>query len=242
MNGGGGSDGIDYSSRAENLTIAIDGSAKSGGFMENDTLASIENAVGGAGNDTIYGNDAANSLAGGAGTDGIVGRQGNDYLAGHEGNDYLEGGDGTNYVAGGADNDTLIGVGGSDILEGASGRDRVTYLGATSGVIARIGTGTSGPVGEADTIGNDVEDLEGSIYADKLYGNGAGNHLIGNARSDVLVGNGGVDNVEGGAGADTLNTAGDGKADKTSCGSASDVANADTIDAVNADCETVNKT
>jgi Ca2+-binding RTX toxin-like protein len=242
VNGGSGDDRIDYSSRSENLTIAIDGSTKSGGFMENDTLSAIESAVGGAGNDTIYGNDAANSLAGGNGADGIVGRGGNDYLAGHEGNDFLEGGPGTNYVAAGADNDTLVGVGGSDILEGASGRDLVTYLGATTGVIARIGTGTSGPVGEADQIRSDVEDLEGSIHADKLYGNGAANRLIGKARSDVLVGNGGVDNQEGGAGADTLNTAGDGNQDKSSCGSESDVANADKIDVVNADCETVNKT
>ena len=50
--GGAGADRIDYSSRADALTIALDGSAKSGGFMENDGLASMENAVGGAGDDT----------------------------------------------------------------------------------------------------------------------------------------------------------------------------------------------
>jgi Ca2+-binding RTX toxin-like protein len=76
--GGSGSDTIDYSSRDENLTIALDGSSKSGGPMEKDTLTSIENANGGSGNDTIYGNDAPNSLTGLSGTDGIVGFKGND--------------------------------------------------------------------------------------------------------------------------------------------------------------------
>ena len=41
--------------------------------------------------------------------------------------------------------------------------------------------------------------------------------------------------------ADTLKTVGDGVKDQSSCGGAIDVANADTIDTVNADCETVNK-
>ena len=54
--GGEGSDTIDYSSRDDNLTIALDGSQKSGGFMENDVLHQMENANGGSGNDTIYGN------------------------------------------------------------------------------------------------------------------------------------------------------------------------------------------
>jgi len=79
--GGSGSDTIDYSSRDENLTIALDGSAKSGGFMENDILTSIENANGGSGNDTLYGSSASNSLTGRGGGDGIDGRGGNDYLA-----------------------------------------------------------------------------------------------------------------------------------------------------------------
>ena len=92
VNGGSGADRIDYSSRADSLTIAIDGSSKSGGFMENDSLSSIEDAVGGGGNDLIYGNDSPNSLNGREGDDAISGRKGNDYLSGDEGNDHwLEG-------------------------------------------------------------------------------------------------------------------------------------------------------
>jgi Ca2+-binding RTX toxin-like protein len=239
--GGSGSDTIDYSSRDENLTIAIDGSRKSGGYMENDDLHQMENVNGGSGNDTIYGNDASNSLTGGPGGDGIVGYKGNDYLAGHTGNDFLEGDAGNDYVVGGENNDLLEAAGGDDSLYGASGRDRVSYDGATAGVTVYIGLGTSGQPGEADKITHDVEDLEGSPYADVLHGSSGANQLIGNGQADVLVGHGGADTLQGGAGPDTLKTFGDGVQDVSACGSGLDAAKADQIDSLAADCETVDK-
>jgi Ca2+-binding RTX toxin-like protein len=239
--GGDGSDTIDYSSRDENLTIAIDGSQKSGGFMENDDLHQMENANGGSGNDTIYGNDDPNSLMGGPGTDGIVGHKGNDYLSGGPDNDFLDGDAGNDYVVGGEDNDILEAAVGDDDLYGASGRDRVSYDDAGAGVTAHLGTSGNGVNGEDDTIGSDVEDLEGSSYADKLYGNGWGNVLTGDGQADVLVGKGGADTEQGGPGPDTLNTAGDGTKDTSACGNGVDVATADQIDSVGGDCETVNK-
>jgi len=136
----------------------------------------------------------------------------------------------------------LDGVGGSDTLEGGSGRDRVSYFWANSGVVARIGTGTSGPVGELDKITNDVEDLEGSVYADKLYGNGAGNVLAGLGGADTLVGYGGADTLKGDAGADKLYTSGDAVQDHASCGTEADQATADKLDLVDADCEVATKT
>jgi Ca2+-binding RTX toxin-like protein len=240
--GGSGDDTVDYSERDDNLTIAIDGSRKSGGFMENDTLTAFENANGGGGNDTIYGNDASNSLTGNGGGDGIDGKGGNDYVSGGPGNDFVAGGPGNNWVVGGEDDDTLYAVGGNDTLWGASGHDTVSYWGATSGVTARIGTGTSGQVGESDTIHGDVEDLQGSIYGDTLVGNGAANHLWGLAGADKLVGGGGADTLDGGEGPDTLNSVGDATQDHSTCGAGADTANADKIDIATADCETVNKT
>lgn len=47
----------------------------------------IENAVGGSGNDTLTGNDAANTLTGGAGDDVLTGGAGNDVLNGDGGVD-----------------------------------------------------------------------------------------------------------------------------------------------------------
>ena len=239
--GGAGGDTVDYSSRSGNLVIALDGSSKSGGFMENDTLSSIENANGGDGDDTIYGNDAPNSLIGRGGTDGIDGKGGNDYLSGEAGNDWLGGGPGNDWVTGGDGADTLWAPGGNDSLYGGPGKDVVSYWGATGPVIAHIGTGTSGQSGEADAIQTDVEDLQGSIYDDKLYGNAVGNHLSGLSGKDMLVGNGGADTLEGNEGADILNSNGDATQDKSMCGAGADTANADKVDTVAPDCETVHK-
>ena len=54
----------------------------------------IENAVTGAGNDMLKGNDVANRLDGGAGNDSLLGGKGNDTLVAGAGNDALDGGDG----------------------------------------------------------------------------------------------------------------------------------------------------
>lgn len=58
----------------------------------------IENAVGGGGADTIYGNAAGNRLIGGAGDDTIYALTGDDVIVGGAGNDTIDGGEGTDYV------------------------------------------------------------------------------------------------------------------------------------------------
>ena len=65
-----------------------------GNSLLTDTLVSIENLIGTAGNDTIIGNTANNSLNGGAGNDSINGGDGVDTLIGGAGNDTLTGGAG----------------------------------------------------------------------------------------------------------------------------------------------------
>ncbi|WP_422040367.1 M10 family metallopeptidase C-terminal domain-containing protein [Roseibium sp.] len=54
----------------------------------------IENAIGGSGNDIIYGNELANELRGLGGNDSLVGREGDDILIGGTGVDTMEGGEG----------------------------------------------------------------------------------------------------------------------------------------------------
>src|SRR5262249_56694422 len=67
-----------------------------GGFMTNNLAiaynVTIENAIGGSGNDTITGNDANNTLWGGPGNDTLLGGIGNDILHGGPGSDLLNGG------------------------------------------------------------------------------------------------------------------------------------------------------
>jgi len=75
------------------------------GAAGNDTLAGIENVLSGAGNDSLLGDGAANTLTAGSGNDTIVAGAGRDSLAGADGNDQLDGA---------ANQDTLLGGAGID--------------------------------------------------------------------------------------------------------------------------------
>ncbi len=95
---GGGTDTLNVSGFNQNQMINLNAGAFSniGGLTGNVSIAvgaSIENAVGGAGNDVVYGNEAANLLTGNGGDDSIDGGAGNDTLLGGAGNDSLSGGD-----------------------------------------------------------------------------------------------------------------------------------------------------
>lgn len=88
--GGGG-----FLSTSETLT---------GGFLIAKGVA-IENAIGGAKDDILHGQDLDNVLIGNAGNDTLFGHAGNDLLDGGAGNDLLDGGPGSDRLDGGAGND-----------------------------------------------------------------------------------------------------------------------------------------
>lgn len=92
---GGGIDTIDLSGYTTDSTLYLtEGDFSSVGYMTNNLViaygAEIENAIGGTGSDTIYGNDLANNIAGGQGNDTIHGSLGNDTLDGGGGSDTVE--------------------------------------------------------------------------------------------------------------------------------------------------------
>jgi Ca2+-binding RTX toxin-like protein len=139
----------------------------SGGFDTN-TLniaygATIENARGGKGNDSLYGNGAANSLIGNAGNDYCFGDAGNDKIEGGKGNDTLDGWTGNDVIGGGDGHDTLLGYSGDDTLGGSTGNDVLW--------------------GED---GNDR--LTGGLGKDTLYGNAGKDIFDFNMKSESAVG------------------------------------------------------
>ena len=155
-----------------------------GGF----TIASgviIENAEGGAGDDLITGNGAANRLAGGLGLDEI------------------HGGDGDDLLIGGADADELF---------GGAGLDTVDYSASDAAVFVTLGGTATGGDAEGDSlngieniIGSSTHDLlTGDAEANAIYGGDGSDFLKGGAGADMLFGGAGFDALEGGAGADTL--------------------------------------
>jgi Ca2+-binding RTX toxin-like protein len=118
---GGGNDTLDLSGWSTSSTIKLKAGSYSSanGMTYNIAIAygaSIENAVGGSGDDKITGNSLANKLVGGAG---------NDTLNGSSGDDWLDGGAGKDILYGGAGNDTFIFDNGDDLakLDGGSGTD-----------------------------------------------------------------------------------------------------------------------
>ncbi len=137
----------------------------------------IENAIGGSGDDDIYGNGAANTLQG------------------RNGADYLYGGGGT---------DVLIGGAGADLLDGGTGTDTASYTTASAAVRVDLLTPASN-TGEAagDTFFL-IEVLAGSSFNDTLGGDNLVNTLYGNSGNDALDGRGSLDYLFGGDGNDTL--------------------------------------
>lgn len=208
---GGGEDTIDAShqSGASLIDLTPGGTSSIGGLTSNiriatappdadgnipdaqdltDTRHFIENATGGAGNDTIIGNVVANKIDGGAGADtvsyaqskaGVVvdlgddlaesgGDADGDRLAGIENvtatrfDDIVRGDSVANLLRGEGGNDTLIGADG-DTLQGGEGSD--TLL-AESGQVALFG-GTSADLfqlGSADAASGLDEFLAATIH------------------------------------------------------------------------------
>ena len=117
-NGESGSDTLDFSQTSAPATVnlgttlfgfTLDGiGSATGGQIGTDILLSIENAIGGSGNDAITGDNLANVVRGGAGNDTISGLRGDDNLAGDAGNDRLIGGRGSDLMSGGPDADTFV--------------------------------------------------------------------------------------------------------------------------------------
>ncbi|MFC7477387.1 M10 family metallopeptidase [Dankookia sp. GCM10030260] len=155
---------------------------------QGDARSLIEDAIGGAGNDTLRGNAAGNHLSGGAG---------NDSLAGLDGADTLDGGAGTNSLSGGGGDDTYIVASATDLLGEAvnQGNDTIhTGLAWTLGANLEhlVLTGTADIGGTGDALGNRIE------------GNAGANRLTGAAGNDTLRGAEGRDTLDGGTGSNSL--------------------------------------
>ena len=107
----GGSDTFDFSGYYQDQLIDLNSEHFSnvGGFIGNVSIAStvtIENAIGGSGNDTFYGNSGSNQIEGGGGDDVFFADPGNDVLDGGAGADVIDGGGGADVINAGGGNDT----------------------------------------------------------------------------------------------------------------------------------------
>ena len=182
---------------------------------------------GGRGNDLVEGGEGADSVAGGPGTDELFGDEGADFLAAGPGDDALDGGDGNDTLTGECDQMPCPNPAGGDDIVGGAGFDLFRYesYGPAAVTITIDGVRNDGAAGEGDNVHTDVEDVE----------------VTGPAPATV-TGSSGFNSLATGSGTDVVNSA-DGGPDRVSCGGgSSDTANADDVDVVNSDCESVNRT
>lgn len=113
--------------------------------------------------------------------------------------------------------DVLRGMGGNDVLDGGRGSDTVSYEHVgDAGAIVSLAAPPSG------TTFVSIENLRGSVGADRLSGDAQANVLTGLAGNDVLFGLEGDDTLLGGDGNDTLD--GGAGADRLVGGAGVDVA------------------
>jgi serralysin len=229
----GGNDTLDVSGFTTNQRVSlVAGSFSDVGYMTKNVAiafgATIENAVGGAGADTIIGNAVVNHLTGGRGADTLTGGAGADVFV-------FRAGDGRDTITdfqAGADHLQVSGYStytvaqsGADTLVTFSAGDTILLKGVQASTVTAASFLMNGVVSPPPVSPPPVSPppvspppAPTSAYAHTFVGTATNNTISGStgadliqglAGNDVLSGLAGNDRLEGGAGADRL-SGGDG--------------------------------
>ena len=216
IDGGIDVDTVDYSNLAGKLSVTLDTTTavnvKLTG-INNHTIASIENIIATAQDDTLVGDSNNNLFKGLSGVDTLYGEDGNDTLEGGDAGDILRGGAGDDIFAGGT---LTYNVNGSiaSHTDGSTGDvDIASYSDATVSVNVDLSLTQGNAINVGTGLGSDVfygiEGVIGGSADDTLKGTIGANSLIGGLGNDTLLG-GGVsggsatvyDYIEGGEGSE----------------------------------------
>ena len=104
IDGGIGTDTVDYSSRTAAIVVKLDGKANDGEAGEHDFVVGVTNEtlIGGSGNDRLdaTGDPSVHLLQGNAGNDTLIGGQNRDMIDGAAGNDSLVGNENADSLTG----------------------------------------------------------------------------------------------------------------------------------------------
>ncbi|WP_244928303.1 Calx-beta domain-containing protein [Nocardioides sp. W7] len=204
INGGDGNDLTDYSDHVEDVTVDL--AETSGQAGEQDKATSIEQVVGGAGDDTVT-IPAGESLQvdGGSGDDQVTGTTGTAVVMGGDGADRFVGGTGSAQFMGGGGDDVFVDGPGSQTFLGMEGRDTVDYSATDAPVRVDLdGAPGDGPIGVGNDNIMDADLVLGTVHPDQLVGSSAAEELRGGAGDDALSGGGGDDLLLGAGGDDEL--------------------------------------
>jgi Ca2+-binding RTX toxin-like protein len=168
-----GIDTLDLSGWSTSSTISlVPGTFSSGNSMTNNISIAyscvIENAVGGAGNDVLVGNDYGNTLNGGGGDDNLTGGSGGDTLIGGDGIDTVS------YYSSGAGVYVDLSLTGAQTSAGDASGDILSGFESIEG----------------SNNGSDV--LIGDANSNWINGRGGNDYLVGGTGDDTLIGGDGM--------------------------------------------------
>jgi len=193
-----GLDTLDFSATTVNVSANLGVSSLqtvSPGLKLSVAPNTIENLIGGSGNDTLLGNSLNNLITGNAGNDTIYGLQGNDTLLGGLGDD--------TYVFAAAT------AAESDIVTESTnqGTDTLNFAALPTNVSVRLNSTAVQAVDSNRTLKlnstTTFENVIGGSGNDKLIGNTLNNRITGNAGNDTIYGLQGSDTLLGGLGDDS---------------------------------------
>jgi len=236
----GDADTVDYSARTTDTAVDLAATALTaddsgadtdadGVGEEGDAIVGVENALTGAGDDTIIGSGEDNLIFGGAGADDMDGAGGADtvcYSADTVGvvvnlsTDVVSGGDAegdviANFenVNGGAGNDSLTGTNDDNVLVGGAGDDTFVGRGGDDSIDGGAGVDTMNYSASASGVyvslktGSAAGITEGSdtlVGIENVTGTVFKDTMTGDAFANVLRGGAGKDTIKGSAGDDSL--------------------------------------
>ena len=190
FDGGGGSDTVSYAGSSTGVVINLIGQTTFDGAV-NDTLSSIENAVGSSLSDTFHSNALTNRFDGGGGIDTVS------YAGSNTGliidligqttwdgtvNDTLSS---IENAIGSSLGDTFYSNASANRFEGGGGADTVNYSGASAGVIIDL-IGQTTFDGTANDTLSSIENATGSSLGDVFYSNTLANRFDGGGGSDTV--------------------------------------------------------
>lgn len=187
LDGGLGLDTASFvnATRGVNVSLLLSGPQDTGQGVE--TLVSVEKILGSTFNDTLAGDDGANTITGGGGADQLAGKGGDDIL--------------------------VVGEGASTV-DGGGGSDTISFLNVSGGVRYSLALqGAAQDTGHGVMLTTNLESVTGSAFGDTLIGDDNANVIIGGGGADnvsaqggddvIIVGDG-ANTVDGGIGVDTL--------------------------------------
>jgi hypothetical protein len=178
IDGGLGTNTLDYSSRTANVSINLAFGSASG----TSGVSYVQNVIGGAGADSLTGDGSDNVFTGGPGKDIITGGGGLDTVAETRDADLTL--TNTGLTVGGVPEDMLSGI-----------------------EAARLTGGPANNTLNALTFSGEAV-LDGGDGNDTLRGGSGADVLIGGEGDDAMIGNGGSDQFTGGPGTNTITESG----------------------------------